>query len=311
MSHRLGGPGPRVADALASAGSWGVERIAGALPERAARLAGRSLAVVCYRALRIRRHVVENQLADSFPQADARWVRATARACYRHFGEELAMLAGGARRVQSVLARVDDPTGGGERLRSAVAAHGGALVVTGHLGNWELAGSGVASLGLPVTAVAKRQRGADRHIHALRTQLGLDVVYRDASPKVLLRALREGRVLAIAADQHTRQGAVQLDFLGRPAWTTLGPARLCLAADVPLFFGALVRDGDRYRAVLEEMDRRSTDEDSLRVQLTRRWLRALERAVETWPEQYFWFHRRWKGMEAAGGRRNVAARSEV
>ncbi len=311
MRSRLSHARAWAADGAATAAAWGFERGVGALPDGAARLLGRSLARAAYGVLRIRRSVVEDQLFDSFPERDVRWVRETARACYRHFGEEFSVLAGGPRRVEAALAGADQATEIREVLEAALTTHGGAILVTGHLGNWEVAGAGLASLGLPTTAVVKRQRGSDRRINALRTRFGLEVAYRDDSPKVLLRALRQGRVVALVADQHAKRGGIQLDFLGRPAWTTLGPARLCLAAKVPLFFGVAVRDRGRYRGVFEEIDRRPTSEEAPRVQLTRRWLAALEGAIRTWPEQYFWFHRRWKGLEAERRSGNVAPRAEV
>lgn len=250
--------------------------------------------MVCRGLLRYRREVVERQLAESFPDADPTWIDATTRRCYRHFGQELAVLAGGAVSVTEAIERIDDETDSRRRIRDAVEAHGGAIVVTGHLGNWELGGARIASFGLPTTAVARRQSGrVDRRLAAMRDRLGFDVAYDDATPRTLVRALRSGRVLALVADQHRPQGGVQLDFMGRPAWTTLGPARLCLTADVPLFFAALLRDGRRYRTVFEKIDR-GTGEMEPAVEITRRWLAVLERGVKDKPAQYFWFHRRWK-----------------
>lgn len=272
-----------------------------AAPEPVALAAGRVLGTLCRDALRARRVVVESQLAASFPAATPHWVRDTARACYRHFGREAALLMGGPSRIERALSRVDDESGLGPRLRTAIAERDGAVVVSGHIGNWELGGAAVRALGVRVTTVVQRQRGAfGRRLRELRARLGLDVLDRDAAARPALDALRSGRILALVADQHTLLGSAPIDFLGRPAWTSLAPARLCLAADVPLFFAALVRDPSGYRIVHEEVDGGRSGAGADPVEVTKGWVRVLEREIEQRPEQYFWFHRRWKRVAQRG-----------
>ena len=204
-------------------------------------------------------------------------------------------------RIERALSRVADEAGLGPRLRTAVAERGGAVVVSGHLGNWELGGAAVRALGVRVTTVVQRQRGAfGRRLGELRARLGLDVLDRDAAARPALDALRSGRILALVADQHTRSGSAPIDFLGRPAWTSLAPARLCLAADVPLFFAALVRDPSGYRIVHEEIDGGRSGAGVDPVEATKGWVRVLEREIGQRPEQYFWFHRRWKRVAQHG-----------
>ncbi|MYH09147.1 MAG: lysophospholipid acyltransferase family protein [Gemmatimonadales bacterium] len=295
------GAGRRLADTLVDGGVTGLHLGLRAAPEPVALAAGRALGMLCRDPLRLRRRVVDAQIAASFPAATPHWVRDTARACYRHFGREAALLMGGPPRIERTLARVVDEAGLGPRLRAAVAERGGAVVVAGHLGNWELGGAAVRALGVRVTAVVQRQRGAfGRRLRNLRARLGLDVLDRDAAARPALDALGSGRILALVADQHTRSGSAPIDFLGRPARTSLAPARLCLAADVPLFFAALVRDPSGYRIVHEEIDGGRTGAGGDPIEITRRWVRVLEREIEQRPEQYFWFHRRWKPVAQHG-----------
>lgn len=288
-------------DALVDGGVAGLHLGLRATPEPVALAAGRALGTLCREGLRVRRDVVDAQLAASFPAATPRWVRYTARACYRHFGREAALLMGGPSRIERALSRVVDESGLGPRLRTAIAERHGAVVVSGHLGNWELGGAAVRALGVRVTTVVQRQRGAfGRRLRDLRARLGLDVLDRDAAARPALDALRSGRILALVADQHTRLGSAPIDFLGRPAWTSLAPARLCLAADVPLFFAALVRDPSGYRIVHEEIDGGRSGAGVDPIEVTKGWVRVLEREIELRPEQYFWFHRRWKRVAQHG-----------
>ena len=301
QGRRGPGGGRPLADALVDGGVAGLHLGLRAAPEPVALAAGRALGTLCRAGLRVRRDVVDAQLAASFPTATPPWVRDTARACYRHFGREAALLMGGPSRIERALSRVVDEAGLGPHLHAAVAERGGAVVVSGHLGNWELGGGAVRALGVRVTTVVQQQRGVfGRRLRELRARLGLDVLDREAPARPALGALRSGRILALVADQHTRRGSAPIDFLGRPAWTSLAPARLCLAADVPLFFAALVRDPSGYRIVHEEIDGGRSGAGADPIAVTKGWVRVLEREIEQRPEQYFWFHRRWKRVAQHG-----------
>jgi KDO2-lipid IV(A) lauroyltransferase len=251
------------------------------------------VARVIHAGLRIRRDVVESQIADSFPDRDSDWVTRTGRACYRHFGEEFALMAGGRRAIEAAVPRIDAP-GVIEDLYRISDGSAAAVVVTGHIGNWELAAAYAAVSGVPVTAVARRQRGRfGRRLHAIREAAGIEIIDHDGGAAPVIRALRAGRCVTLVADQHAIQGAQPMPFLGRPAWTRLGPARLAAAAGVPLVFAALAREGERYRFHWRPLPR-DIVEDADAVTVTRIWVSYLEEAVKRQPEQYFWFHRRWK-----------------
>ncbi|MFQ5889950.1 MAG: lysophospholipid acyltransferase family protein [Gemmatimonadota bacterium] len=302
------GNGPVAVRYLAEyVGARALEGVLSALPEEAAHAIGSTLGRLAYAPLRFRRHVVEAQIAAAFPERSPGWVRETARACYVHFGRETSAIARLGRfdpvRLRSCTA------GGSEAMatyRSCVPSGRGAIIVTGHIGNWELAGAFLASAGVPLAAVVKRQRNRrfDRHLAALRAGAGVPQLYMEDVARGVPRALSEGRSIALVADQDARSRGVFVTFLGRDASTFRGPARLALAHRVPLLFGALVREADGYRAVVEPVEIPPDGPGAVR-ELTARWVGCLERQVRRRPEQYFWFHRRWKSAAGSGRCRNT------
>jgi KDO2-lipid IV(A) lauroyltransferase len=298
-----------VSDLLEYAGVRFVEGAASLLPRRAAERGGELLGRLARRPLGVRREVVEGQISRAFPDRSEDWVRATAEACYRHFGREfLALARMGRIEPDDLLARTADPHEVLGTWRSVVPEGSGGIVVTGHLGNWELAGALLAALGLPVAAVVKRQRNArfDRRLRRLRDRLGIEPVYMKEAARRLPAALAEGKLVALVADQDAGTRGVFVPFLGRPASTFRGPARLALRHDVPLVFGALVRDGDGYRPVVSPIDLPSGGPAPER-ELTRRWVARFEEEIRRRPGQYFWFHRRWK-TRPDGTRRETRSR---
>lgn len=272
--------------------------VVGGLPPGLARAAGAGLGTVAGSALRVRRSVVERQIGEAFPDRSREWVRRTASACYRHFGREVAEIARLGRHGTADLPRRIREAGAARSLyRTTVGDGPGGIIVTGHLGNWEMAGALLAALGIPLAAVVKRQRNPrfDAWLRASRLRLGIEPIYMEDAYEAIPAALERQRGVALVADQDARLRGIFVTFLGRPASTFRGPARVALAEGVPLFFGAVVRDPPEYRAILERVAVPEPGPEAEK-ELTQRWVSRLEHHVRRWPEQYFWFHRRWKTL---------------
>jgi KDO2-lipid IV(A) lauroyltransferase len=203
----------------------------------------------------------------------------------------------GERSRERVLARTE--VHGLDALMEA-ARGPGALVATGHVGNWEVAGGAVALRGAPIDVVAVRQRNPlfDRALIANRESLGMRVVYRGVTGGEVLRSLRDGRVPVLLADQDAGGGGIFVDFLGHDASTARGPALLALRSGARLFGGAcLAVPGTprRYTVWLEPLSapRTGVVAEDVRL-LTQAHADFLARFVRRAPEQYFWQHKRWK-----------------
>ncbi len=269
------------------------------LPRRMAESLGGAVGWLAGTLFRIRRADVDRHLEIAFPDRPARWRGRVARECYRHLGREgVAML-----RLSGLdPARVRERTRieGLEALERALDAGRGAVLVTGHLGNWELGGAALAARGIPLDAVALRQGNPlfDRDLVAAREALGLRVVHKRKAPRAVLRSLRDGRAVALVGDQNPLSGGIEVRFFGRPANTARGAATLALRTGAPLFLGVALREeggGSRYEVRFERIpvERSGRLEDDVR-RLVQAYTARLEEAVRRAPEQYFWQHRRWK-----------------
>lgn len=274
------------------------EGLLGGLPEGLAARLGTGAGRLAWR-LGTRRDVVRRQVAEAFPGREPEWVESVSRECYRHFGREIATVARIAQRGGGFL--LPGMANGEElvALHREITGGGGSIIVTGHVGNWEAAGAYLGAAGLPMAAVVKQQRNAAFDARMIRTRetAGIEPIYMQDARARIPEALREGKTVALVADQDAGDRGVFVPFLGREASTFRGPARLAISQEVPLFFGAVVRLESGYGAVLEEVERPPPGEGA-ELELTRRWVRRLEAQVRAHPEQYFWFHRRWKTRPA-------------
>lgn len=278
-----------------------------ALPEGVAVRAGGLLGLLVGSVLRIRRKVVDGHLAMVFPDRDRPWRTRVARESYRHLGREAVMLFRMADWSDEEL-RARTRTEGVEVVQQAVDEGSGVVILTGHLGNWEVAGAGVAARGIPLDVVGKgmANRRFEADLFDARERAGMRVIEMADAPKEVLRSLREGRATAIVADQDMHRHGIFLPFFGRQAATARGPALFALRSGAPVVFGHTLREPgwpQRYRICLERLDYRVTgDLDTDVRSLMAAYHERLERAIRSAPEQYFWQHKRWKTRPPEEGR---------
>jgi Kdo2-lipid IVA lauroyltransferase/acyltransferase len=269
------------------------------LPWNTACAIGENLGELLYRPLKIRRFVVERQIAAAFPELDDRQVNKLARASYRHLGRTAVEASLLPTMTRDALLGLVEKTEGWDQLLSRTDESKGTLLVAAHHGNWELLGGYLAARGLNPEVIV---RGADNrlfedYLNENRTRLGLEVVHDSAAVKRITKAMREGRYLAMLADQGVLGLASSfVPFFGRPAKTPRGFAVFALRFDVPVYFMDMLRlPNGRFRVIFEPVQiertgERERDTDSMVAEYSR----ILEKWVREYPEQYFWQHRRWR-----------------
>jgi Kdo2-lipid IVA lauroyltransferase/acyltransferase len=273
------------------------------LPWRASVAAAGWIARLGYFPLRIRRQVVERQVAAAFPGLDAAEVARIARASYDNLGRvaiEAALLSNlGAASVNALFAEVE----GWEVVERARANGKGMILLAGHLGNWELTGAIITARGVPFDAIARRMSNPlfDAYLTRTRLRLGMNIVPDAEAVRRVPRTLRAGGAVGFLADQSgANLASTFVPFFGRPAKTPRGPAVFALRFTVPVIFCAATRlPSGRFRMVFEEIEvLRSGDVERDSEALLARYSETLERHVRATPEQYFWQHKRWKRQPA-------------
>ncbi|MCX7817834.1 MAG: lysophospholipid acyltransferase family protein [Kiritimatiellae bacterium] len=186
-----------------------------------------------------------------------------------------------------------------EHAARAREAGNGGLILTAHLGNFDLLCCAAPAIGFPLTIVAKRMRNAavDEWVRRRWGAFGVEVLPPRESMRDCIRATRAGRFLGFMLDQNmTRDEGVFVEFFGRPACTTVGLAVLAAYTGAPVLPVFIVREaGGRHCVrVLPALDPpRGRDRESLRA-ATQAYTRVIEEEIRKRPEQWIWLHRRWR-----------------
>ena len=189
---------------------------------------------------------------------------------------------------------------GMENLEKALEKGKGVIGLGSHFGNWELLLIYLSTQGYKGAVVGRRIcfHKYDKFITGLRSRFGTPVIYRDESPKKMLRVLKDGGILGILADQDVKSvDGVFVDFFGRAAYTPTAPVKLSLATGAPIVPGFMIRKPDNsYKMVWEKSVEFTPGKDKAEdvLRYTQAWTRVLESYIRKYPDQWVWIHRRWK-----------------
>jgi KDO2-lipid IV(A) lauroyltransferase len=267
---------------------------ASALPRPARLRLAAALGGVAASALPAERARVETNLARVRPDLDAVARAALARDVFRHFAVCFAdlIVANRRRRLsERLLAAIH----GGEHVTDAGAAGRGVVVLTAHLGNWELAGRLLArTLPRPIHVVVAPEADprVERFLRAVPGAVKF-VTRRDPTSVLpLMGALRRGEVVAMQGDRGLgNRGDVATSFFGSPAPFPLGPFVLARAAGVAVVPSFCILERDRRYTITVGAPIAVTEGAEAEALAT--WVRALETAVRVHPEQWFNFFDAW------------------
>jgi KDO2-lipid IV(A) lauroyltransferase len=243
----------------------------------------------------LRARVAAANLAHAFPERDAAWRHRVLITHYRELGRVVAEYARMGELVRAAPGAVIAVAPGLEHLE-ALRGHG-AILMSGHFGNIELLGAWCGRLN-PTSVMVRPLTNplVDRWVMERRRDSGIELIDASVGVRRAYQALREGRWVAMLADQDARRHGVFVPFLGRPASTPTGPAVLSIRARVPIVMAFDVRRADLRHEMHVEPPFEAEDPEAADAveRLTARHVAVLERWVRRNPEMWFWLHRRWK-----------------
>jgi len=275
-------------------------RMVSCVPLPVAQFTGRWFGNLAFLLPMSRKAVALDNLIQSFgPEMNKEGAKRLLRKVYIHFGQMFLEVPHAVRlNPRNVHRYVTFESE--EHLLDALKKEKGVFALTGHLGNWEIESTAVAMRfgNLAVVARPMDFEPLERLVIDLRSRYGTEIIPKQRSMRKLLMSLRENKIIGILLDQNVDwyEGAF-VNFFGRPACTNKGLALVALKTGAPVvpIFSAKAKDG-RYRIMIgKEVDLIRTG-DKLRdvEENTALFTSIIERHIRGHPDQWFWFHKRWK-----------------
>jgi len=253
---------------------------------------------------RRRRRAIRGNLKIAFPDWSGPRLEATTRAATIYWGRLVAEIIHAAELIDDEALERVKPVA--SQLADLLARKRGVLLLTAHLGNFELLARMCGRTGIPLTVMHRSlgNRFVERFYTARRQAMGVGVLYRRADVRAAVRVLRDGGVLVVALDQNQRAGrGIFVDMFGRPACTSTALARLSVSCKAPVLPVFASWQGEETVPVIGkviEPDGRGSPVEGVsdkteRIRaLTALYTKEIESAVRRFPDQWNWAHRRWK-----------------
>ena len=245
------------------------------------------------------RLITLHNLMRSFPEKDTKEIIKIAKGVYRHFAIVVAEFFDLPYITKDNIHEWVDVEGV-ENFQAGIAKGKGMLSIVAHFGNWELMTIAGPMYLKPMYIVYRPLDSPviDNVVEYVRTMQGNDMIPKGGSGKRIMELLRENNLIGILSDQNVAHyEGVFVDFFGRTACTGVGLAVMAMRSGAPVLPAFMARQkSGKYKFIIKPtIEAVCTDNyESDLVVNTQRFTKIIEDVIREYPDQYFWFHQRWK-----------------
>ena len=270
-----------------------------ALPYPIAMAAARGLARLAFDVLGFKRKRTLERIATAFPEKTPQEVRAIARRSLATVLQSAVEMIRAPRLDKAWMDRhVADGQLYKDKLQELVDEGNGVVIMVPHSGNWYMAAWSMAKYGLPLFALAARQRNPKLNAWMERQYGDIEVLDRDCRDTLvkIRDKLKEGRAFAILPDLRVRRPDVEVDFFGGKANVSHTGAMFAVRCGCPIVVAQMQREGGKHvfnHIATLRPDPAATDKRAEAERLTREAMSLLDREVRKRPGDWYWFNKRW------------------
>jgi KDO2-lipid IV(A) lauroyltransferase len=258
---------------------------------------GEAIGIVSYYIVNFRRSHVIDMLTQSFPEKSQKEIRIITRNTYKNF-------------ARTVVEIIFFPTMSDEEIKKllfctyehlvekAYSKGRGTIFMSAHLGNWELTALAYSKI-YPMSVVVANQSNVlvDKMMDNVRTNQGFSTISRDGMAfRDIMKALKRNEIVAFLADQDAGPQGVFIPFFGRLTSTPKGAALFAIRVKCPIIIALGIRQKKGIMKVeFTEVPMPNSGDSNKDIEIINMfYLKKLEDIVRSYPEQWFWFHRKWK-----------------
>lgn len=193
---------------------------------------------------------------------------------------------------------------GWEHMEAALSKGKGVILFATHMDNVDLAGCSMAMRGAPISVVVRGMgKSAEKFMSSVRQNTGVKIIASKNSKDCIRDLLSDNNIVTIVSDQHlSRHRSIACKFFGQWASTTHAPSRFAFETGAPIIPGVPQRIGKTGYHKIKlyppfELETPYDDHDKNIRHNTERLNRVIEKWIETTPDQWWWFHKRWKAHD--------------
>ena len=248
-----------------------------------------NIASILFNYIPKRKNTALKNLKIAFPDKSDEWINTTLKKCYNFFIYNFLQFLAFPFNPNSIEIEVV----GKKYLNNAINGKSGTVLVSAHFGSWEILGYWFGINNYPLVGIAQKQKnkGANLFFEEKRQLSGIKQVYRKSSMVSLYDVLNANGILGLVSDQDAKKRGVFVKFFNIQASTPKGAALFHLKTSSPMLFGVCYKEN--FQKYIIEFSIINTNKKDIKY-ITQNYTTQLENYIKKYPEQYFWFHRRWK-----------------
>ena len=262
------------------------------LPRLFAIYLGKLLGLFLFYFIPLRKKVAQYNINLAFPNKPINEKKSILYRMYQHYGILIIeFLRQRTTNFNSIPIYIDDKT------KNILSRKEGAILMTAHLGNWEMI--------IPIlnqfkksSIVVRVQRnlGGDKFVTQCRQNYNIDLLPKGISKLKMLKAITNGHLLALASDQNAGKKGIPIKFFNYSSSIPRGASYFYYKTKCPIYIGFCTLQEDySYVFKLKELKLKNLPEQihDLNIQINTIYSEMLEYEIKKYPEQYFWFHKKW------------------
>ena len=262
-------------------------------PRRASLFFGKLFGLFIYYILPIRKKVALQNIKDNFPELNNQKKLKILKNTYIHFGMILSDFLRTKKLNENNINNIiymDDKT------RQMLKDNKRAIIMTGHLGNWEYFLPTFGLNGFPFSIVAQKIKNPylNRFFLKTRTIKNVNIIFKKDGTKKMLQALKDQNYLGLASDQNAGKKGLEINFLNIKSTIPKGAAIFHIKTGAPIIIGYCIMDKNKKSTFSPQILDTSGiifEKDDPIYTINRKFTDSLGRMIKKYPNQYFWFHK--------------------
>ena len=264
------------------------------IPRKIALSIGRGLGLLIYRLKPVRKEIAQKNLTVCFPHLNNDEREKIIKKCYKHFGmvliDFLRLRGLNKKNIHKILT-LDNNS------RKILEAQNGAIIMSGHIGNWEMCtpGFGLNDFLLGIVTQTQRNKSGDRFFNWIRYNKKVRLIPKKESKDVMKKVLEDNGFLGLAIDQNAGDRGVEVPFFSSTTSMPVGAGYFHIKTKKPILIGyCMLDDNLKYKLTILEIDKNiiNDTQNDLIYNVNQHFSKVLEELIKKTPEQYFWFHRK-------------------
>ncbi len=262
------------------------------IPRRACLFIGKQFGLLIY-IIGIRKKVAEINLKIAFPKYSNIKRNSILVRCYKHFGmvvfDFLSQRSINKNNFKKYFAY-------NKNILKTLKQSDGGCILTAHIGNWESIGPflGISDIFIDIVMKEQTNASANTFYKKIRDYPSINLVWKKKSIDSLYEALKQNRFIGLASDQNAGRNGYNGIFFNKEASFHKGAGIFYSRTKCRVFILFSIIGSDyKYRITLKEINIKNVAEESIISELNDYYIKYLEKKIIQFPEQYFWFHKKW------------------